>query len=62
MAYLFFKKVEYVDTKETINESILDKYIDYRGQMEEEPDFHKQSAEKICDTLINIGHSINKVS
>ena len=50
---------EYIDTKENIDDEILDKYLDYREQMEENVIFHKQSVEKISDTLINIGNQIS---
>lgn len=48
---------EYVDTKENIDDKILDKYLDYREQIEENVIFHKQSVSDINDTLIDIGNN-----
>lgn len=47
---------EYIDTKENINEEIMDKYLDYREKMEDDVNFHKHSAADIDSTLIIIGN------
>ncbi len=47
---------EYVDTKENINDEIIDKYLSYREKMEDDVNFHKHSLSDIDQTLINIGN------